>query len=878
MGVVSVQIDFDKIAGVDKRRASFLSTIITSLTSDYSSGGANQVRSVMEQAMLYGPVPDNPFSFRFSSNVNAGHLMIAAKQLSTEAIASHSKLVPRQLGLSTHLADRASRLDWLIQFINENEVLNRLNASLRMTLATHAEKVAAARGVWAWYDGSYGTQIPSTAIALLGVDKSQNILAQAVDIYHNEEESGGIRARSRRRSGLQAGDMIITPDSTVIDFENTMGEDDEMADNQRQRLGEFQEDEGDTVGIGYVNSVRSFFITKVEDIGELIPCAMKVVKNVVFSYEKTKSWPDVRTQAGRLALVLLNSAFEFRKSHLNTYGLDPDKPTEAVWTAESRILEACTFIFEECSRVIGDGAGTGEIKEIMQGLATVICEGYREQLTTARQRVTAGSDWSVVQNKFVTVRRKVWSTLVQNRSETHAFKLAEEHEDYRALIDLCYQVSTKSRKPYGPNNTAVDKQILTRKLNHYADLFKEQFSFELYHWWIAHNMASEIFKEPAQKQDIVDEFFSTSDYPQLSWLHMLGKKQFAAASSALLTLAETEARLADAKFLLSVGKLCEMVDLGDTEEDQDIDEPIAVYDELLDLVDVQQKLRLDLLEVIDDFDVTRDVPVADVGSANVETVAKASLIVERIASNLKAGERKASATLLQKLVGNLIGDKRLTIEDTLDVIGLKDNNSQAANYGVALHLIYEAKSLSDVKRELAVQTLWRRVYLSDDWESLNDTGSYSDAQVAERLRSTALYATLRDLYTGGLATMMDEGTLSKLVRKPSEAMDTPSMEELTSRFTNRGYFGEAGYASYTRDDLTSIKAALDKEQALLEEIIPILEDGGLWEEISRLEETERTTFAEGDLSMASASGYDPTDRSRQLLLERGNSLGIEMTP
>ncbi|KAG8805801.1 hypothetical protein FRC17_005325, partial [Serendipita sp. 399] len=281
MGVVSVQIDFDKIAGVDKRQVSFYSPI-TSLTNDYSSGGSNQVRSVMEQAMLYGPVPDNPFSFRFSSNVNAGHLMIAAKQLSTEAIASHSKLVPRQLGLSTHLADRASRLDWLIQFINENEVLNRLNASLRMTLATHAEKVAAARGVWAWYDGSYGTQIPSTAIALLGVDKSQNILAQAVDIYHNEEETGGIRSRSRRRSGLQAGDMIISPDSTVIDFDNTMGEDDEMVDNQRQRPSEFHEDEGDTVGIGYVNSVRSFFITKVEDIGELIPCAMKVVKNVVF--------------------------------------------------------------------------------------------------------------------------------------------------------------------------------------------------------------------------------------------------------------------------------------------------------------------------------------------------------------------------------------------------------------------------------------------------------------------------------------------------------------------------------------------------------------------------------------------------------------------
>ncbi|KAG8825218.1 hypothetical protein FRC19_011894 [Serendipita sp. 401] len=860
LGVVSVHIDFNKIAGVDK-----------------NSGGPNQVRSVMEQAMLYGPVADNPFSFRFSSNVNAGNLMIAAKQLSEEAISSNSKLVQRQLGLSTHLADRASRLQWLITFINENEVLNRLNVSLRTTLAKDAEKVAAAQGVWAWYDGSSSgsVPIPVTSLPLRVVEKSQNILLQAVEIYQKEAESGGgVWSRSRRRSGLQAGGMIRGPDSPVTDLESTVGEDDDIAGSQGDR--ELPDDEGETNGTGYVDPVRVFFRTKLEEIGALIPCSMKVVKNVVGSYEKTKAWPDVRTQAGRLALVLLDSASAFRRRHLSTYGLDPDKPHEIPWTADPRILEACTYIFEECSRVTGDGMLTAEVKEIMQGLATVICEGYREQLVTARQRVAAGIDWPAVQSKFSSVRRRIWSILVQHRAESHAFKLAEEYTDHRALIDLCYQVSTKTRKPYGPNNNAVDKQSLTKKLNYYADLFKDQFSFELYHWWIEHQMASEIFKEPTQKQAIVDKFFSTYDYPQLAWLHMIGKGQFTAASSALLSLAETEARLGDAKFLLSVGKLCEMVDLGDTEDDQNVDEPIAVYDELLDLVDVQQKLRQDLLEAIEGFDITRDVPVADVGSANLEVVAKASLIVERIASKLKATERKTSSMLLQKLVGNLIGDKRLTIEDTLDIIGLKDNNTLAANYGVALHLIYEAKSLSDVKRELAVQTLWRRIYLNDDWESLSDTGSYSDAQVAERLRSTALYTTLRDLYTGGLATMMDETTLSKLVRKPSESVDTPSMEELTGRFSNRGYYGEVGYEQYTRDDLALIKAELDREQSLLEGCTRILEERGLWEEISRLEESERPVIAQGDYSMASASRAESGDRSRQLLVERGNSLGIEM--
>lgn len=107
--------------------------------------------------------------------------------------------------------------------------------------------------------------------------------------------------------------------------------------------------------------------------------------------------------------MLLDSAIQFRKAHYSTYGLDPERPSATPWTAEPAILEACLYLFEECGRAAGDTAASGETQEVLQGLATVICEGYKEQL--AAIPIRASIDWTSVQERFVASRRKVWGLL-----------------------------------------------------------------------------------------------------------------------------------------------------------------------------------------------------------------------------------------------------------------------------------------------------------------------------------------------------------------------------------------------------------------------------------------------------------------------------------
>jgi Non-repetitive/WGA-negative nucleoporin C-terminal len=345
------------------------------------------------------------------------------------------KLIKKQLGLTTHLADRAARLEWLIQFINENGALNRLNVPLRTTLATHAEKIAAAQGVWAWYDGSrFKGPAKAAGKGSIEFDRSNSMLVQAVGIFQQEEESGEgwpTASGNRRRSGQRLEDMILSPNSSVAAVEHSFDGEYDAGAGLGMSWSQVPRPTDDFEGgrqSEYVDPVRLFFKVKVEDIGELVPCSVKVVKATVNSFDKSQAWPDVTAQAGRLALVcrlyremdiykidlsqvLLEAALQFRKTHASTYGIDFDRPVGTPWTSEPRILDACVYLFEECGRSAGDSMGE-EAKKVMEGLASVVCEGYKEQLAAARTRV--GADWEAVQDKFTTVRRKVWKMLGQS--------------------------------------------------------------------------------------------------------------------------------------------------------------------------------------------------------------------------------------------------------------------------------------------------------------------------------------------------------------------------------------------------------------------------------------------------------------------------------
>jgi len=109
----------------------------------------------------------------------------------------------------------------------------------------------------------------------------------------------------------------------------------------------------------------------------------------------------------------------------------------------------------------------------------------------------------------------------------------------------------------------------------------------------------------------------------------------------------------------------------------------------------------------------------------------------------------------------------LSIEDTVDLLTLKDNTESLEDYTTSLQLLNYAKNLPEARKQSAITTVWRRIYLHDDWTAILKTTDISDEALTERYRGTALYFTV---FTGAQSI------------SPSEALVLPSKEEIMSRW------------------------------------------------------------------------------------------------
>lgn len=61
---------------------------------------------------------------------------------------------------------------------------------------------------------------------------------------------------------------------------------------------------------------------------------------------------------------------------------------------------------------------------------------------------------------------------------TSAFEIAEAYRDFRSLVELCYTTSPVFPLPSNPNAARIE---------HYIETYKEEFTEELFQWYIEHS-------------------------------------------------------------------------------------------------------------------------------------------------------------------------------------------------------------------------------------------------------------------------------------------------------------------------------------------------------------------------------------------------------
>ena len=149
-------------------------------------------------------------------------------------------------------------------------------------------------------------------------------------------------------------------------------------------------------------------------------------------------------------------------------------------------------------------------------------------------------------------------------------------------------------------------------------------------------------------------------------------------------------------------------------------------------------------------------------------------ITEIVASKLSLTGLKNHFMVLVK---NLLIGQALSAEDLVDLLTLKDNfYDQVTDYASAIDVCVRAKEIPDKRAHSSLKSVWRRVYLRDDWRMLSNLTGINDLELTDNLRSSALYATIQ------LACQNQHP--EALLLSPKKSMNKLSQKDLQARLPN----------------------------------------------------------------------------------------------
>jgi nuclear pore complex protein Nup133 len=371
------------------------------------------------------------------------------------------------------------------------------------------------------------------------------------------------------------------------------------------------------------------------------------------------------------------------------------------------------------------------------------------QSSIARDAPGTDREIAALADQFQQLRPEILNTLNKYGFAVRAFELTEKYRDFRSLAALC------NKDLVYP----LDQNPHDSKMEEYIGRFGEEFTDELYQWYIEHGELRTLFSQSERHPDYLDEFLRKKNRPLVSWIQDLEKERFRSAAETLLAESENVGDLAAKELILSIGKLTHLAQM---QEDIAVDESMLdAFHDGLDFVSVHEALTEELKSALASV---RDRQSLD---RQIETILqqKASAVADK----------KSLPLVFKQLVRSLLQGKALSVEDVADALSMKDNYTTISDYATALHLLARADKLPEARRQAAFRSVWLRIYIHDSWDVIKETSGVSDTQLNDRFRSTALVAALS-------ATLPKRHQPEGYILTPSQALAVPSLAELSSRW------------------------------------------------------------------------------------------------
>lgn len=495
----------------------------------------------------------------------------------------------------------------------------------------------------------------------------------------------------------------------------------------------------------HVDFLRAFFRLRVDDLGRLLPYVMDITRKSIHE-APAEAWKAL-WEANSVVLLMLNSAFEYREYNGGVYGIE--LPFIKPWTSRLQTIDIAIELFDTTTALVeapgndSSARSTSEPRSQLPELASVIFASMTERLDWLKSSAVSEEQGKererlLLDDRFRQLRPEVLDTLRRNGFGDHAFQLAEKYRDFRSLASLCNKDAVY---PLEANPHA-------NSIHAYIEKFRDEFTEELYHWYIEHGELRAMIAQEDVYGDYVDRYFAKFSHPSISWIRDMGKRRWSAASETLLSQGQDAGDLSAKALMLSIGKLSHLAHLQESgiKDEENI---LESFHDGLDFVSVHEALVAELKEALS--------PVRGKQSIDVQ----AETILKAKASKL--GNKRSLPLVFKQLVRELLRGNALTVEDAADVLSLKDNVDTIEDYATALHLLSCARNLPEGRRLTAFRAVWRRIYAHDDWDAIRQTAGITDETLNERFRSTALYTALS-------ATFAKQHTPSGYILTPSQAL------------------------------------------------------------------------------------------------------------
>ncbi|KZV86547.1 hypothetical protein EXIGLDRAFT_840672 [Exidia glandulosa HHB12029] len=347
--------------------------------------GATLLRQVMTRAILYGPVPDNPLSFRFPPDVDGGNLMAGSEMLSHAVLVSDPELVKPAVDLTTQLQDRMSRLSFLIHFINDNAVQQKLSPASRQNLQYDAERLYAAQQLWTYYNESRRNDS----------GEHNDVLVHAIELYMHEA------------GALEADDLVRAFFKNEIHHLPAL----------LRKLAAITRDAAQS----YEGS---------RDLPAVLCEANRVVLKVLEAAHEFRE-----RHAALYGLASGPTAVYYAEPWTSGEGVL--QTTRGLFEETDKLL--VTYGDSEAERARRDA----EVERQFCDLGTEVLRAFSERLAWLERATREGTgnerERALLEEQFVLQRPQVLRTLVNRGCVNEAFKLAEEYRDYRTLTELCHE-------------------------------------------------------------------------------------------------------------------------------------------------------------------------------------------------------------------------------------------------------------------------------------------------------------------------------------------------------------------------------------------------------------------------------------------------------